>query len=286
MRATGAQTVVRRGGGACPQIIRALACRLLLACLLLAAAPPARAQQPFVTDDADVTKKGKFHFEFSNQFDLLQPEAFPKLRQNAASFELAYGLFENVEVSVEAPLIAIFNARGVTPRTAFGVGDANLSVKYNFLKEREGSRRPALAASFSVELPTGDTDRQLGSGVADFTLNAVLQKSLSKQTTWRLNGGVVFSGNTLTGAVGLRTRGVVYTGGASLVRKFTPRLDLGAEVTGAYARNLDLSKGQLQTQAGGNYLLREGLTLDFGVIAGRYAASPRLGAQFGVSMDF
>lgn len=35
-----------------------------------------------------------------------------------------------------------------------------------------------------------------------------------------------------------------------------------AEVTGALTRNLDLSKGQLQAQAGGNYLLREGLTLN------------------------
>ena len=258
----------------------------MLVCLLLALTPPARAQQPFVTDDADVTERGEIHFEFSNQFDLLQPEAFPGLRQNTASFELAYGLFDNVEVSVEAPLIMIFNARGTSPRTAFGVGDTNLSVKYNFLKEREGSRRPALAASFSLELPTGDTDRQLGSGVADFTLNGILQKTLTERTTGRLNGGVIFSGNTVTGAVGLRTRGVVYTGGASLVRKFTPRLDLGAEVTGALTSNFDLSKGQLQTQVGGNYLLREGLTLDFGVIAGRYAASPRLGAQLGVSVDF
>jgi len=254
--------------------------------VLLAAAAQARAQQPFVTDDADVTDKGKFHFEFSNQFDLLQPESFPNLRQNTASFELAYGLWRNVEVSVEAPLISIFSARGSSPRTAFGVGDTNVSVKYNFLKEREGSRRPALAASFSVELPTGDPARQLGSGVADFTLNGILQKTVMKRSTWRLNGGVIFSGNTLTGAVGLRTRGVVYAGGTSLVRKFTPRLDLGAEVTGAVTSNLDLGKGQLQGQAGGNFLLREGLTLDLGIIAGRFAASPRLGAQFGLSVDF
>lgn len=257
-----------------------------LACFLLAPAPPARAQQPFVTDDADVTDKGEFHFEFSNHFDLLQPEAFPGIRQNTASFELAYGLLENVEVSVEAPLIAIFNARGAAPRRVFGAGDTNVSVKYNFLKEREGSRRPALAASFSVELPTGDAARQLGSGVADFTLNAVLQKTLTRRSTWRLNGGVIFSGNTPAGAVGIEARGFVYTGGTSLVRKFTPRLDLGAEVTGAFARNAGLGKRQLQAQAGGNFLLREGLTLDFGVVGGRFAASPRLGAQLGLSYDF
>ena len=57
-------------------------------------------------------------------------------------------------------------------------------------------------------------------------------------------------------------------------------------MTGAFARNFDLGKGQLQTQFGGNYLLREGFTLDFGVFLGRYAASPRLGAQVGISADF
>lgn len=259
---------------------------LLAAALCPCWAAAARAQQPFATDDADVTGRGALHFEFSNQFDLIQRGAFPVVRQNTASFELAYGLLEGVEVSVEAPLISVFNARGAAPRAASGLGDVNLSVKYNFLREREGSRRPALAASFGVELPAGDAGRGLGSGVADFALNGVVQKTLSKRSTWRLNGGVIFSGNTLTGAVGLKARGFVYTGGTSLVRRFTPRLDLGAEVTGAFARNADLGQGQLQAQAGGNFRLRDGLSLDFGVTGGRFDASPRLGAQFGLSYDF
>lgn len=85
---------------------------------------------------------------------------------------------------------------------------------------------------------------------------------------------------------GFSARGVVYTGGASLVRKFTPRLDLGAELTGALTRNSDLGKGQLRTQAGGNYALSDNLTLDFGLVAGRSSGSPRLGAQLGISADF
>ena len=257
-----------------------------LVCLLAAFAPPARAQQPFVTDDADVTGEGKFHLEFSNEFDLLRHAAFPNLRQNTASFELDYGLVRGVEVGVESPLIAIFNARGATPRTAFGLGDTRLSVKYNFLKEREGSRRPALAASFGVELPSGDAQGQLGSGVADYVLNGVVQKSLTKRTTWRLNAGVIFSGNALNGAEGVGTRGPVYTGGTSFVRQFTRRLDLGGEVTGAFTGSSDSAQKQLQAQAGGNYRLRDNLTLDFGVVAGRYAASPRLGGQLGFSLDF
>jgi hypothetical protein len=245
----------------------------------------ARAQQPFVTDDADTTPRGKLHFEFSNEFDFLQRSAFPARRQNTADFEFDYGLLDNLEVGVESPLITIVNARG-TARTAFGIGDTNLSLKYNFLKEREGSRRPALAASLNVEFPTGDAARALGSGLVDVNVNGILQKSLTTKTKLRANGGIVFAGNATTGVVGIKTRGRVFTGAASLVRQFTPKLDLGAEVFGALTRNFDLSRGQLQFQAGGNYAVRPNLSFDFGITAGRFAASPRLGIQLGLSYDF
>jgi hypothetical protein len=261
--------------------------RLLLPLCLLGAlsAAPARAQQPFYTDDADVTELGQFYFQAINEFDVLQPAARPAARQNTATFSLAYGLFRNAEVSVTAPLITIFNERAATPRRVTGVGDTSFQIKYNFLREREGSRLPALTVSFTVEAPTGSVEKGTGSGLADYSLNGILQKSVTDQTTLRLNGGVLFAGNSATGAVGLRTRGRVFTGGGSIVRQFSGRLQLGAEVTGAVTSNFDLSRGLLQGQVGGNYALGERVTLDFGVLAGRYVASPRLGAQLGVSVD-
>ena len=72
----------------------------------------ANAQQPFVTDDSDVTPKGHFHFEFSNEFDLLQRASFPSLKQNTADFELDYGLFEGVEIGIAAPFLTVINAAG------------------------------------------------------------------------------------------------------------------------------------------------------------------------------
>src|SRR5215831_13857687 len=76
----------------------------------------ADAQQPFYSDDADVTEKGHFHLEFSNEYDLLQRSLFPNLRQNTADLELDYGLAKNLEVGVESPLITIFNAPEILPR--------------------------------------------------------------------------------------------------------------------------------------------------------------------------
>jgi len=244
------------------------------------------AQQPFYTDDADVTDKRKFHFQLSNEFDLLQRSAYPGLRQNTTVFELDYGLSTGLEIGVDGPLIVISNSHVTTPKTPFGFGDLDLHIKYNFLKEREGSRLPALTVTFNVELPTGNARKQLGSGLADYFLNGVMQKSLTKNTKLRLNGGVLFAGNTTTGDIGIRTRGNVFVGGASLVKQITTRLDLGAELTGALTRNLHLSKGQLQALVGGNYALTKKMTLDFGVLGGRFAASPRVGAQLGISVDF
>ena len=250
--------------------------------LLLSISSTAQAQQPFYTDDADVTPRGHFHFEFSNEFDLLQRSSFPTVKQNTADFELDYGLFEGVEIGIESPLLTLLNAAGNTP----GIGDTNVSLKYNFHKEREHSRLPAVAIGFNLELPTGDTKRQLGSGLSDFYMNGILQKSLSKETRLRLNGGILFSGNTTTGVIGIKSRGVVFTGGASLVKQFTPRVDLGVEVTSALTKNLQLGKGELQTLLGGNYQFRRNVSFDFGIVVGKYAASPRAGVQLGISVDW
>ena len=244
------------------------------------------AQQPFVTDDSDTTLKRKFHFEFSNEFDWLQSSAIPAVRQNTADFEIAYGLFEDVEISLAAPLLMIFNARGTTPSRLTGLGDMSASVKYNFLKESEKSRRPALAVTMNLELPTGDTSRQLGSGLTDVFINGVVQRSVTTKTKLRLNSGVLFSGNTTTGAIGIRSRGTVFTSSGSVVRQFSPKLQLGGELAGAFARNAQLGKGQLQTMFGGNYQLHTNASFDFGLVAGKYDGSPRFGIQVGMSIDF
>jgi hypothetical protein len=259
---------------------------VLNAATVYLSAATVQAQQPFVTDDTDTTPKGRFHFEFSNEFDLLQRASFPSLKQNTADFELDYGLFEGVEIGIESPLLTIFNAAGSAPKTVTGIGDTNVSLKYNFYKERENSRLPAMTIAFNLELPTGDTKRQLGSGLSDFYMNGVLQKSLSKSIKLRLNGGILFSGNETTGVIGIKSRGKVFTAGGSLVKQFTPKLQLGMELTGAMTKQLELGKGHLQTLLGGNYQFRSNASFDLGIVAGKYAASPRVGVQLGVSVDF
>ena len=269
-----------------PAIAGALFWRCAFAFFLLSIPTSACAQQPFYTDNADVTDKKKLHFQLSNEYDILQRAAYPSLRQNTTVFELDYGLLNGVEIGVDGPLLAISNSRVTTPKTPFGFGDLDFHIKYNFHKEREGSRLPALTATFNVEFPTGNTREQLGSGLTDYFLNGILQKSVSKRTKLRLNGGILFAGNTTTGEIGIKSRGTVFVGGVSLVKQITPKLDLGAEVTGAVTSSLKLSRGQLQTLIGGNYAVTKKMTFDFGILAGKFAANPRAGLQLGISIDF
>src|SRR5690349_9447464 len=76
----------------------------------------AHAQQPFYTDDADVTEYKHFHIQFNNEFDVLQRFDYPSLTQNTSALEVGYGLAKNLEVSVNGPLIGISNSRIITPR--------------------------------------------------------------------------------------------------------------------------------------------------------------------------
>jgi hypothetical protein len=263
-----------------PPLVRVL---LSLACVLCVCGP-LHAQLPFYTDDTGVTERGKWHFEFFNEYDALQLQV-PNLRQNTANFKLNYGLPHNLEIDVDSPYLSIYRTAGNQPSS--GIGDTNMGIKANFHKESETSRVPALAASFYIELPSGDSTQQLGSGLEDYWLNMISQKSLSPKTRVTGNLGYLFAGNTSTGALGTQnTRGHVVTGGLSLLHDFRPSLTLGAEIYGGYTNNGDLGRTQFQAMGGGQYALRNGFSFCFGLLGGKYVASPRLGGQIGFAVDF
>ncbi len=246
----------------------------------------ALAQQPFYTDDADVTPKGKVHIESFEEYDWLQPSQLPHQRQNTVNMKINYGLGHGLELDLDGPLITIINDATVSPRRPFGLGDTNFGVKYNFREEHSGSAVPAFTAVMYIETPTGDVPTGLGSGLIDTWFYGVVQKTLAPDLALHLNGGYLFFGNTSTGVVGITTaRGHVATMGGSVARKMSATLTLGIDGTAAVTRNADLNRAQFQVMLGGNYALHEGLTIDAGVIAGHFAASPRVGLQIGFSWD-
>ncbi|HEX3894504.1 MAG TPA: transporter [Terracidiphilus sp.] len=242
------------------------------------------AQLPFYTDDSEVTDAGTLHFEFFNEYDGLQSSQFPNLRQNTANAKLNYGLPHNLEVDVDAPFLSVY--RSSTTPGSTGIGDTDMGIKWKFHKANPGDRVPALAASFYVEVPTGNVREQLGSGLEDYWLNSIAQELLTDKTRLTANFGFLFAGNTSTGVVGIQTaHGHVYTGGLSLAHDFTPKLSLGGELYGGLADASGLGRDQLQALAGGQYALNERFSLAFAVLGGRYEASPRIGGQVGFALD-
>jgi Putative MetA-pathway of phenol degradation len=247
-------------------------------------AKPAAAQLPFYTDDPSVTDRGKLHFEFFNEYDFLQNSQYPNLRQNTDNFKVNAGLPHNLEVDFDAPYLYIDRALDVP--SSQGGGDANMGIKWEIRKPMEGSRAPAFAASLYIEIPTGSVRKQLGSGLTDYWLNFIVQEPLTDKTRINVNAGFLFAGNTSTGVLGTQnTRGHVYAGGVSLLHDFGPRLTLGGELYGGIADDDQLGRSQLQGMLGAQYQLRPGLGLAFGILGGKYVASPRIGVQAGFAID-
>ena len=239
------------------------------------------AQQPFVTDDAEVTPKGKWHFEYYNQYAWLSHNAYPDLRQDTNNFVIQYGLLENLEVNVDFPIIAIWRAPNAPLPTAFGFGDVDFAAKYKLVQEETDGARPAFTVVTAVEVPTGNKTTQLGSGYTDFVMNTITQKTFGA-TEVHFNIGYQFSGNTLTGAIGIRTPGRILTGGLSVAQTLSPKLLLGIDINGAEIRTAHTFDRQIQLTLGGSYALKEGLGLDFSVLTGWYD-SPRVGILLGLS---
>lgn len=250
----------------------------------VAACAAAHAQMPFYTDDTNVTDVGTLHMEYFNEYDALQSSQYPDLRQNTFNGKINFGLPHGLEFDVDAPYLTILRAKGSARET--GLGDTDMGLKWAIRKAKGVRRGPALATSFYTEAPTGDESKELGSGLADYWLNWMMQEPLTEKTRVTVNLGYLFAGNTSTGVVGISTRrGHVYTGGISLVRDFTAKLSLGAEVYGGHADTSGLGREQLQGLGGGSYALTQRLAVTFALLGGRYEASPRLGGQVGFALD-
>src|ERR1700680_556235 len=91
-----------------------LRARVLLLLCALCVTKPLQARLPFYTDAPSVTDRGKWHFEFFDEFDVLQHPQYPNLRQNTANYKLNYGLPYNLELDVDFPYLSIFPSVGTS----------------------------------------------------------------------------------------------------------------------------------------------------------------------------
>jgi len=247
-----------------------------------AASGVAAGQQPFAVDDAEVTPDGVWHLEVSSQLDGLRRPVRPIRVQNALDVEVVAGLGAGLEVGLVVPLITLIaRHRGAWHETS-GLGDASLGAKVRLTADP--SARHAFAVAMAVEFPSGDRDRQLGTGLVDYGVALASQHRLDGRWTARLNAGAVLAGNTRTGVVGLGERGTVLSAGGSLVRQWGGG-QIGGELVAAWSQKAVVGATVAAAQIGGNWPIASRATVDLALGTGWGASSPRWSLQLGVSAD-
>jgi hypothetical protein len=142
---------------------------------LLAAALPASAGPPYVTDDPQPVEFR--HWEF---YAALTGESESGARAgDAPHVEVNYGPAPELQLHVIVPW-AFARPSGGT--TAWGLGDVELGAKFRFVEE--GAGRPQVGTFPLVELPTGDASRGLGAPETRVFLPLWLQKTIGAWTTY------------------------------------------------------------------------------------------------------
>jgi hypothetical protein len=168
--------------------------RLVGAIVLLVLTPRGYAPPPLVTGDVPTAEKGRFEWYMGARYQ--ESESGQPARLMPFT-ELVYGLSDRQELT--------FQTAGLSKDGHYGLSDSVLGTKFVFF--RDTARRPSIAGSFELKLPTGDELRGLGSGEFDYELR------LRGQKTWGWftaigNGGYTFVTDPEFGGVTTSTENV------------------------------------------------------------------------------
>lgn len=161
-------------------------------------------------------------------------------------FDVNYGYLENLQIKLEVPILSI-DLAGMGNAT--GLGDTLVGVKWRLIEEKPGSLQ--LAVYPQIGLPTGDSDRGLGSGSFSYVVPILLQKNRGKWTGFGNAGYVV---QTVSGS-----RDYAYYG-AAITRQLSERLDVGAELFGNTPTSQS-ARSDLGFNLGAEWTFRKGRTL-------------------------
>ena len=127
--------------------------RLVVALVLaLAAAAPARAAHPILSEDPETQGTGGVELEFGFSATRGEPGGG---RTSQLAVQLAYGLAPTLDLLI-APRYLV--SRPADAPRERGFGDTSLDLKWRFVE----TERLQVALRAGAELPTGDADRGLG----------------------------------------------------------------------------------------------------------------------------
>jgi hypothetical protein len=201
-----------------------LASRLLTTAVLSTASLIVWAGPPFRTDDPEAVEYQHAEFYVFYQQMLAADGRTGVL----PAFEFNYGVYENVQFHLVAP-VAFSTPSG--QGTTRGYGDTELGVKWQFNEETE--TMPMVGIFPLVELPTGNSDKGLGNGHTQVFIPVWLQKKWGDFQTY--GGGGYWINN------GPDNRNYWFVGWQAQYQ-FSDHVTLGAEVFH--------TTGQVESQGG------------------------------------
>lgn len=180
------------------------------AALSLAAAAPAHAGPPYVTDDPQPTARG--HWEI---YDFVDGAHVPGSTAGGGGLDLNYGAAKDLQLTAAIPF-----AYDTADGGHLGMGVIELAAKYKFLRQADGSALPDVAFFPRVFVPTARAE--LGPRRANLLLPLWLERDFG---AWSVFGG---GGYQINPGEGNRN---FWSSGIALTRQVTDRLNLGAEIT-------------------------------------------------------
>jgi hypothetical protein len=155
------------------------------------------AAHPLITDDTGTQGKGKFQLEINGQYGWDNNDGIIQYTTPTAS-TLTYGVIDSVDISIGIPYewIRTDDPGAITSHNGFG--DVAIAAKWRFY-EKDGL---SFALKPGLTFPTGNKDKQLGTGKTTYSLFLITTKEI-KPWAFHLNLGYIDNDNKLDQRVSL-----------------------------------------------------------------------------------
>lgn len=219
----------------------------LISILLLPSQKASSGWLPFLTNSPEPVNYQQWELYLygnlnKNNAFLLEPQL------SAPTVEIDWGVLSDVNLHAMFTYAWAFPDR--IPATS-GPGDSELGIKYRLIHETDWL--PQIGFAPLLELPTGNTNRNLGNGVPWVQLPLWLQKSWGP---WTTVGGAGYALNSAPGMLDY------FYAGWELQKKLNDTFTLGAEFFYQDAQSIDSSAATF-FNAGGYYYFSQHTALLF-----------------------
>ena len=212
---------------------------LCLLILLIAAASPALAARPLVTDDLGTVDKGKFELEIG--YNSTTPKT-GGVTSNGLTGQIKYGIMPNFDIGIEGP-------HSITEPA--GVGDMILHFK---VKLFEAGDNDGITGRIDIKTCTGDSSCGLGSGYTDYVAMIIASKAFGDiRTHYNL-------GYTLVGLPAGEPEANTFNYSAATEKELVPGIDL----VGEYYAVSSAAGTSSNLQAGGRWQCLDAFRIDIG----------------------